>query len=198
MSSPDLWVIYFHSSFCPQIRALCSTSKPSIILQAGRDVHIMASLNNVASWLLVASLSRDTVFHLYAATHCLPLIQTLTPHVWNDKFRHHTLSAWLCHLPAVLCFNTNKLFFRISKPQVHLLSPPLSRPYGFFTFWSRLVHHNDNAVNYIINFLFLVPFCLLTWQKPVCQTVQIAGNINSHQSQLGTRHSPEITCSFCG
>lgn len=73
---------------------------------------------------------------------------------------------------------------------VHLYPGPAD-----FIFLSRLVHHIDNAVNHIINFLFLVPVSLLAWQNPVGKTVQIVGN---NKSQLGTQHSPEIMRYFCG
>lgn len=74
VSSPDLWVISLHPGLCPQLRVLFSTSKSGAILQARSNVHMMATFNNLDSWLLLTSISRDILFHLYAAIRFMPLI----------------------------------------------------------------------------------------------------------------------------
>lgn len=162
---------------------------PTSKMQLARD----ASLSNLASFFL-ASPSPSTISSNcmqpcalcpYSRQWCLPFR--------NDHFRQLTLSPWLCNLPAFLCISTNKLFFKTSKEQANIPSLSLPIPYRFH-YLSRWVQHPQHAVDNILSFLLLLPFCLPTWQNPenpvsakLCRLLPTLNN--SHQSQLGTQHS---------
>lgn len=156
------------------------------------------SFNNVASWFLVISISRDILLHSYAAITLCQYHRLWLLHFWN-KFRHLILPPQRSNLPAFLYITTNKLFFRISKPPANLYSLFFNRfPIGFI-FLCRLVHHPTSVVDHVINFLFLLSFCPPTWKNiensvSIKQARLLPTLNNSHQYQ----HCPNIMLYFSG
>lgn len=70
-----------------------------------------------------------------------------------------------------------------------------------FLFLSKWIHHSQNAADHIINFLFLSPSCLPTWQNPENPVSVKWGRLlptlnSSHQSQRGTQQRLDIMLSF--